>query len=374
MFPFPPDPAGDDAGRRRGAAMSRMTSDSLAAGPAAPASVGGPDRERGRRPARSAFSVVLPAFDEEQGLRATLETLRGVLNRCDRTYEIIVVDDGSTDATPRILATCADVRVVRHGENRGYGAALKAGIRVARHPLVVVMDADGTYSPNVIPSLVDRCESADMVVGARVGPNVQPTPVRSVAKWCFRQFAQWITSTAIPDLNSGLRVFRRGITENFAALLPDGFSFTTTITVASLLEQRVVFFQPVDYLPRIGRSKIRPIRDTARIARQLLRLGVRLAPLRTSLAVALPLIAVGASSAFYDLLRQGLTSGDAAWLASGVLALGAGVGAEQRVRRRRRAHRRRGFRPLARIVTIVRTPRTADAALRPAPASVGGER
>ncbi len=264
--------------------------------------------------------------------------MRGVLNRCDRTYEIIVVDDGSTDATPRILATCADVRVVRHGENRGYGAALKAGIRVARHPLVVVMDADGTYSPNVIPSLVDRCESADMVVGARVGPNVQPTPVRSVAKWCFRQFAQWITSTAIPDLNSGLRVFRRGITENFAALLPDGFSFTTTITVASLLEQRVVFFQPVDYLPRIGRSKIRPIRDTARIARQLLRLGVRLAPLRTSLAVALPLIAVGASSAFYDLLRQGLTSGDAAWLASGVLALGAGVGAEQRVRRRRRGY------------------------------------
>ena len=287
-------------------------------------------------PERLAFSVVLPAFDEEQGLLATLEDVRSVLQRDGRTYEIVVVDDGSTDGTTRILAACSDVTVVRHGENRGYGAALKAGIKVARHPLVVVMDADRTYSAAAIPTLVDRCATADMVVGARLGPHVASSPARNAAKWCFRQFAQWITGTSIPDLNSGLRIFRKGVAERFVALLPDGFSFTTTITVASILEGLVVRFETVDYMPRIGRSKIRPVRDTLRIARQLLRLGVLLAPLRTAAAIALLLFVSSAGSSAYHVLQLGrLTPGDLAWLAASIVALATGGRAEQRVRRRR---------------------------------------
>jgi hypothetical protein len=294
------------------------------------------DRTSAVTTARAAFSVVLPALDEERGLLATLEGLRGVLESSGRVYEVVVVNDGSTDATPRLLAARSDITVIRHADNRGYGAALKAGIRAARHPLVVIMDADGTYPAAAIPALVDRCAAADMVVGARVGRNVHSTPARTVVKWCFRQFAQWITWTRIPDLNSGLRIFHRAVAERFMDVLPDGFSFTTTITVASILEGAVVCFETVDYMPRIGRSKVRPLPDTLRIARQLVRLGLRFAPFRTSLLIALPLVVAGGTFSAYGLLTSGrLTPAGLASTAVGILVFGLGLAVEQQVRRRR---------------------------------------
>jgi glycosyltransferase involved in cell wall biosynthesis len=277
------------------------------------------------------FSVVIPVFDEEQALRDTLDAVRATLAPLQGGCEIVVVDDGSTDATPAILAPYADLTVVRHERNRGYGAALKSGIAAARHPLIVVMDADGTYPVAAIPQLAARCAGADMVVGARTGREVHSTPARAAVKWCFRQFAQWITGAAIPDLNSGLRVFRRAVSERFLPLLPDGFSFTTTITVASLAERLVVHFEPVDYKARIGSSKIRPLRDTLRIARQLARLGVRLAPRRTAAAIAMALGAVGAGLAAAHWRSAGGVGPIAlvSWLAGGaVYALG--VRAERR--------------------------------------------
>jgi glycosyltransferase involved in cell wall biosynthesis len=285
---------------------------------------------------RSALSVVVPAYDEEKGLLATLAGLREVLSRSGWQYEIVVVNDGSRDATPHILSACTDVTVVHHRENRGYGAALKTGIATARHPLVLVIDADGTYAAAAVPALIDRCATADMVVGARIGPHVHSTPARGAAKWCFRQFAQWITGTPIPDLNSGLRVFDSAVAARFADLLPDGFSFTTTITVAAILERLVVQFEPVDYLPRIGRSKIRPVRDTLRIARHLLWLGLRLAPFRTAVVIALPLFVASLGSSFSHLVRLGrITLADMALLVAGSLVLGSGIRAELGVRRRR---------------------------------------
>lgn len=285
------------------------------------------------------FSVVLPALDEEHGLVTTLAAIRAALADCPQPYELIVVDDGSTDGTARVLAACQDVTVLRHERTRGYGAALKTGIRAARHPLVVVIDADGTYAAAAIPALVARCATADMVVGARIGANVQSTPLRSTVKWGFRQFAQWITQTRIPDLNSGLRVFQRTVAERCMDLLPDGFSFTTTITVSALVDRRVVHFEPVDYLPRIGRSKVRPLRDTWRIGRQLLRLGLRLAPQRTSVALAAPLVLISAGSWAADLVRAGAVAADTlGWLAGGIAVLGIGARAELRLRR----HRDRG--------------------------------
>ena len=282
------------------------------------------------------FSVVLPAFDEEQGLLATLAELRAALAGGARPHEIVVVDDGSRDGTPRVLAECRDITTVRHPRNRGYGAALKTGIQTARHPIVVVMDADGTYAPGAIPRLVEGCASADMVVGARIGARVQGDRARGAVKWCFRQFAQWITAARIPDLNSGLRAFRRPVAERCMALLPDGFSFTTTITVASLAERLAVRFEAVDYMPRIGRSKVRPIRDTLRIARQLLRLGVRLAPWRTAVALGVPLLLVGVALLAARLWRgEALGAAGIGAAALGLLVLAVGAAAEQRVRRRR---------------------------------------
>lgn len=282
------------------------------------------------------FTVVLPVLDEEKGILATLDALDAALAGCSRPHEVIVVDDGSRDATPALLASRPGLRVIHHETNRGYGAALKTGIRAARHGLVVVMDADATYPASEIPRLVDACDHQHMVVGARVGRNVQPTPLRSFVKWFFRQYAQWLTRAPIPDLNSGLRVFRRELADRFADVLPDGFSFTTTITVASMLEGLAVRFEAVDYMPRMGRSKLHPVRDTLRIARQLLRLGARFAPLRTTLVIASPVaLALAASSAVHLLERGGPTSGDLSWLAAVFAVVAAGTVGEVRVRQRR---------------------------------------
>jgi hypothetical protein len=152
------------------------------------------------------------------------------------------------------------------------------------------MDADGTYAASAVPALVDACVGCDMVVGARIGQRVHATVARTVMKWVFRQTAQWITGARIPDLNSGLRVFHRSLAERFMSVLPNGFSFTTTITVASIVHGLEVRFLATDYMPRMGKSKLRPIRDTLNIGRQLARLGVRFAPLRTSVAIALLLV------------------------------------------------------------------------------------
>lgn len=282
---------------------------------------------------RIGFSVVLPAFDEEDAVCATLDALDAVLAGMERPHEIIVVDDGSRDATPRFLAERAHVRVLRHETNLGYGAALKTGIRAARYSTVVVMDADATYPARDIVRLLDACANADMVVGARIGKNVHPTPLRSFAKWFLLRFAHWITRVPIPDLNSGMRVLQRPMVDRFADVLPDGFSFTTTITIASLMEGLRVRFEPIDYMPRIGRSKLRPIRDTLRIMRQLLRLGLHFAPLRTAIPFAL--LAALASLGQWSMRGGHASVAALVCLAASLACLAAGATAEVLVGRRR---------------------------------------
>jgi glycosyltransferase involved in cell wall biosynthesis len=228
--------------------------------------------------------------------------------------------------------------VVRHATNRGYGAALKSGIAAARHSLIAVVDADGTYPIPELPRLASACEGAHMVIGSRTGKNVQAAPARSAAKWLFRLFARWVTRTPIPDLNSGLRVFRREVAERYMSLLPNGFSFTTTITMAALADDLIVRFEPVDYMPRVGRSKVHPVRDTTRIARQVLWLGWTLAPLRSSVAMlAFPLGAAVASSVCRVLADGSPGVAEIAVVAGVGAGLAIGYAAEHRVRLRRNA-------------------------------------
>src|SRR5689334_337081 len=187
---------------------------------------------KGRAPA--GITVVVPVLDEEAAVLATLDALDRALAGCRRASEIVVVDDGSRDRTPSLLAARYGIRVLRHDACRGYGAALKTGIRSARHPWIVVIDADGTYPASAVPLLVEGCESFDLVVGARPVRNAHDSWPRALAKQSLRVIAESLTGAEIPDLNSGLRAFRREIAERYLDLLPDGFSFTTTITVAAI--------------------------------------------------------------------------------------------------------------------------------------------
>ncbi len=232
------------------------------------------------------ISLVLPVYNEAAGLEEFLNGLRQALEATGITYEIVAIDDGSTDGSTEILRGRADLRLLEHPINLGYGATLKTGIRHARFPIIAITDADGTYPHEHLAALIQRMHRADMVVGARTGDEVEYSVVRSIPKWFLVRFAEWMARRRIPDLNSGLRVFQRDIAERFLKILPDGFSFTTTLTLAMLTNGYLVEYEPINYRVRKGHSKIHPIRDTWRMLRTIFCTGMYFAPLRVFLPIA----------------------------------------------------------------------------------------
>jgi glycosyltransferase involved in cell wall biosynthesis len=245
-----------------------------------------------------AYTVVIPAYNEELGIEGVVREIRGLPGR----VELIVVDDGSLDATAQ-KAVAAGARVIRHRVNRGYGAALKTGILAAAEEAVVITDADGTYPNDRIPELIALLEENDMVVGARTGGKVEIPWARRPAKWFLNQLANYLSEARIPDLNSGLRAFRRSEVQRFFGILPSGFSFTTTITLAMHVNDCVVAYVPVDYHKRHGRSKIRPFQDTLGFLALIVRTVLYFRPLKIFLPIAgfllLLAIAIFAYSALF---------------------------------------------------------------------------
>ena len=204
-----------------------------------------------------AVSVVIPAFNEGGAVVSQVQNVSRVLNAEGIPHEILVVDDGSDDDTAQ-KALEAGVRVLQHVENHGYGAAIKTGIMAARYEIIAITDADGTYPADQLPAMLETLQSSDMVVAARVGEEVHIPWVRRPAKWVLGKLASHIAGQDIPDLNSGLRVFRREVIQQYFSVLSNRFSFTTTSTLAFLGDDYHVSYLPINYYKRIGRSKIRP--------------------------------------------------------------------------------------------------------------------
>jgi len=202
------------------------------------------------------LAVILPAFNEAQGIQETLKRLQQVLSDFPFSSEILVVDDGSTDGTGQ-KAEQAGVRVMTHAWNRGYGAALKTGILATRAPAVMIMDADATYEPDALPRLYARLDGASMVVGTRWLRSEGVSWIRRLPKWLLNRFASYLVGRHIPDLNSGQRIMRRDLLLRYMHLCPSGFSFTSTITLALLANGYNVIYEPIEYLKRTGKSKIR---------------------------------------------------------------------------------------------------------------------
>jgi glycosyltransferase involved in cell wall biosynthesis len=228
------------------------------------------------------FSVVIPAYNEENGISPVLDHIGDILAQSPWPHELIVVDDGSHDQTAAIIRQRDDVTLVSHPVNKGYGAALKTGIRRARYDVVCITDADGTYPNERIFDLLERLHAtnSDMVVGARTGAQVAIPRLRRPAKWAVGQLANFVCGQRIPDINSGLRLMRRDAVLPFWNLLPDGFSFTTTITLCMLTSNYLVEYVPVNYHARIGASKIKPFRDTLNFIKLILRIGLYFVPLK----------------------------------------------------------------------------------------------
>ncbi len=248
------------------------------------------------------LSLIIPIFNERAHLPQMIEALGKLrASALAPEGEILLVDDGSTDGGSEWLAQTPlpeGMRLLRHRRNRGYGAALRTGIRAARHDLIAIADADGTYPLERVPDLAHRLESdaeASMIVGTRTAPEARRSIplVRRPAKWFLTRLAEHLAEAPIPDLNSGLRVFRRQAVEPFLHLTPAGFSFTTTITLALLTNGHEILWEPVAYHARSGSSKIRPVRDTLGFLQLILRTVLYFNPMKVFLPISAALFTGG---------------------------------------------------------------------------------
>jgi glycosyltransferase involved in cell wall biosynthesis len=243
-----------------------------------------PSTESSRLPT---VSIVVPAFNEEGSIGATLEGLRAWRDRA----EIIVVDDGSTDCTGDI-ARQAGVRVIRHRHNKGQGAALKTGIRAAAGDIVITMDSDGEHSAGQIQALLDAFDDNDMVVGAR-GKGSNAPLLRRPLKWVLYRVADYLAETKIPDLNSGFRAIRRDVALRFLHILPNGFSFSTTLTLALFKEGYNTAYVPIVTKPRVGKSTVNAITDGFNAVLLIIRIIALFDPVKVFLPASFILFMIG---------------------------------------------------------------------------------
>lgn len=251
------------------------------------------------------LSVVIPAYNEEGALRATVADVQAVLAPLGIPYEIIVVDDGSKDNT-RAEALASGAKVDWNDVNSGYGATLKRGVRQAQHEYVAIIDADGTYPARYLPEMLALCRDQDMIVGNR-GAAMKNVPwIRKPPKWILNKLASWLSERHIPDLNSGLRVFRKTELIPFLPLLPQNFSFTTTITLCMSANAKRMRYVPIQYGKRVGQSKMRP-RDFINFIILILRVITLFNPLRVFIPLGMGLIVLGTAKLVYDIFMDNLS-------------------------------------------------------------------
>ena len=236
------------------------------------------------------LSIVIPVFNEERGLPETITFFKNLIKNNPKV-EVIFVDDASTDKSAEILSSSQEpgIKIIRHKKNKGYGASLKTGLGRVKYDHFCITDADGSYPNEKIPSLFERLlsEEAAMVVGQRTGKALDPGVFRKLSKFALRKLAEHLSRETIADFNSGLRIAKTSLVLKAQGYLPDGFSFTTTLTLFMLSTNQPIIYVPIDYHKRKGRSKIRPIRDTLNFIQLIIRTIMFFNPLRVFLPLSL---------------------------------------------------------------------------------------
>jgi glycosyltransferase involved in cell wall biosynthesis len=283
-------------------------------------------------------SIVLPAFNEENAIAKVIDDVRAAMATVPQyRYEILVVDDCSTDATAERAQACG-VRVVRHRQNAGSGAARRTGILEARGEIIVMLDADGTYHAASIPEMLRYFPDYDQVNGARTSEQGTLKPLRIGAKWFIRKLAEYLAGREIPDLNTGLKAFKRSVMMKYLWVLPEGFSCVTTMTLAFLTNGHPVKYVATPYHKRIGKSKFHPVKDTANYLQTVVRMVTYFRPLRVFGPAALLLLVTGLATSAYHVIRRGkpsLEESDIILICTGIIVGAVGLLADLMVAQRR---------------------------------------
>jgi glycosyltransferase involved in cell wall biosynthesis len=248
-------------------------------------------------------SLVIPVYNEEAAIADDLRSAMAVLKDMDCEWEIIVVDDGSSDRTAEVVTSFPEVKLIKHPHNMGGGRARSTGIRNADGDVVVITDGDGTYPMQDIPRLVEGLDDYAMVVGARKKEAGTLKFLRIPAKFFIRKLAEFVSGSKIPDLNSGMRAIRREEALPFLRILPPGHSWVSTITLAFLTNGLAVKYVPIDYYPRKGKSSFHPIRDTSYYFMTVIRTMTWFSPLKIFMPIALLLLAGGFGKLIVDFIR-----------------------------------------------------------------------
>ena len=250
------------------------------------------------------LTILLPSYNEQEAIVPVIQEVREALREWPGRWEILVVDDASTDQTARRAAE-QGVRVIRRPENGGSGASRKTGTRAARGRLVAMLDADGTYVPSYLPQILSYFPDYDQVNGARTSEQGTLKALRFSAKLLIRKLAEWISGKRIPDLNTGMKIYKRDLMLRYLWCMPDGFSCVTSMSLAFLCNGHPVKYVSVDYRKRIGESKFHPVKDAAKYASTVLRIIMYFRPLRVFFPLSLIVIGLAMLSTLYHSLHRG---------------------------------------------------------------------
>ena len=231
------------------------------------------------------ISVVIPAYNEQDAIAPVVKSLTEVLTRHTRRFEIIVVDDGSTDQTFE-NARASGALALRHPINGGYGRSLMTGFSKAQYDWILMIDADGSYPPEEAELLFAHAPDCDLIIGARQGKNYWGTPLQAWRRSIYLSLASFVAGVPIPDANSGLRLLRKSAFQRSMPFLCLGYSFTTTMTLSFLQAGRFVRYVPVRFVERTGRSKVKPVRDILRTLQIMAQMMIYYNPLKLAVTVA----------------------------------------------------------------------------------------
>lgn len=238
------------------------------------------------------ISIVIPVYNEEKAISKVIDDVKKTMDQTDYSYEILIVDDASTDKTAEI-AQSKNVRVVKRPVNKGSGAARKTGIINAAGEIIVMLDGDGTYDPTTIPEMLSYFPKYDQVNGARSKEKGTLKFLRILTKWFIKKLACYLSGVRIPDLNTGLKAFKKEIAIKYLWVIPDGFSCVTSLTLAFLTNGHPVKYIPTNYFKRIGKSKFHPLKDTMQYIQAVFRMIMYFNPLKILLPLGLTLFFSG---------------------------------------------------------------------------------